>query len=323
MEFREGMLGVVVVALALTGALFASYFAGIDSEQVEYTDYDYLADISGLFTYDQSPTYIEFDPSTNYTGYYSESTGEYWPEELVDYNSNVNPTTGTPRANNYKVNLSPTSVTELTADVETLDPDDPLSGNSNVVYFSNTHDTWVADSVSVGSIADLINKLQLPDNVNEIFLSSEGAYTEDNMIEGDQTVDWNLFTTKSMWVHSDFLVASEDTLYIWSDAKFQAEGKKPGYVGPPPYPGMADAVYHKMCLSCVVDVQKGVASLYSDKDHTILVEQVTVEDALVVYGDGRTVIGPPMVEFNTDISVKAWEKHTDWLDPNYGVAMKE
>ena len=52
-DFRNGMLGVVIIALAIAGALFGGYLAGIDTEEVEVTKYDYLADVTGLFDYDE------------------------------------------------------------------------------------------------------------------------------------------------------------------------------------------------------------------------------------------------------------------------------
>ena len=74
MKLEDGMIGVIVIALAISGALIGSYLAGVEPEKVDVVRYNYLADVSGLFDYDKSPQFIEFDPSSNYIGYYSEDS---------------------------------------------------------------------------------------------------------------------------------------------------------------------------------------------------------------------------------------------------------
>lgn len=320
MEFREGMLGVVVVALALTGGMFASYFAGIEGEDREYTDYQYLADVSGLFDYDKSPTFIDYEPSSNYTGYYSEDTGEYWPEEYVDYVPNVNPSTGDQRVNNYRVVKEPTSVTTLNVPLDDLDLDNPMPATVQIVYFENTHNDWVADSISVASLREIIEKMNLPSEINEVYLMSPQNYTENEITSGDVTVNWTLFSTKRMWINHNFVLGSEDDLYIWSDAKFLEEGKKPGYSKQldPVY----RATYYQMILSVMVDLEKGIAKLYSDNNHENFVEQVALDEVVVCYGGGRFVLADK-IEFAEDLDLLGWKTNIDYLDPNFGVSMKE
>lgn len=141
-DFRNGMLGVVIITLAIAGSLFGSYLAGIETEQVEVTKYDYLADVSGLFEYDQSPQYIEFDPSTNYTGYYSEDSyssfdnSYYFAIDQVDFQ----PSTA---VNNYKITPKPILDDEADLDLSTASVEKVNAGiryiydiqGDNVIWF--------------------------------------------------------------------------------------------------------------------------------------------------------------------------------------------
>ena len=43
MKFEDGMVGVIIVSLALSGALIGSYLAGIEPEENEVVRFNYLA----------------------------------------------------------------------------------------------------------------------------------------------------------------------------------------------------------------------------------------------------------------------------------------
>lgn len=324
MEFREGMLGVVVVALALMGAVFVSYFAGVESEQREYTAYEYMADVSGLFEYDQSPTYIEFDPSTNYTGYYSTNTGEYWPDGYVDYVSNVNPTTGEIRPNNYRIELEPTNATESNVPLDTLDADGPFDSYSKVIAFSNTNYDFDTYFVHTSYLSKVIEAMEYPDGYTEIYFRSTNPYNESEIQPGD-LVRWNIFSTVSMWNHYDILIGeylNEDKLYVWSEDKFEQENLRPGarIDGENPYEGKVTV--YRPYLSCKVNLEKNTVSLYYDWNCQEFAEQVGLDNVVVSYG-GTILPGDDGIEYNSNLTSWAWTLHYDYLDPNYGVAMEE
>lgn len=114
-DFRNGMLGVVVVAVAIGAALFASYFAGIESVEHDVVKYNELADVTGLFDTETSPQYVDYDPSSNYTGYYSEESystemGKYYFAEDQVYFTPNEDSQGNTRVNNYKIDLKPTEI---------------------------------------------------------------------------------------------------------------------------------------------------------------------------------------------------------------------
>lgn len=69
MRFNAGYFGTCAVVLALLGTVLAGFVLSIDKETVPYTNYDYVTDVSGLFSYDETPAYVDYNPSTNYVGY--------------------------------------------------------------------------------------------------------------------------------------------------------------------------------------------------------------------------------------------------------------
>lgn len=89
MRFNAGYFGACAVVLALLGTVLAGFVLSVDKETVPYTNYEYVTDVSGLFSYDETPATVDYNPSTNYVGYtgISNATPEY---------------TQTSTANNYR-----------------------------------------------------------------------------------------------------------------------------------------------------------------------------------------------------------------------------
>lgn len=184
-DFRNGMLGVVIVALALGGAIFGAYFAGIESVEHEVVKYNELADVTGLFDTDKSPQYIDFDPSTNYVGYYSEESyseemGKYYfAEDQVGYIPNQKED-GTPIVNNYKIIPEPVTDPPATIDLRTLDPSEVDADywvlrwvyNTNGDYVSwapvYTSSSDVNHGMPLVTLKDLILSMNIPSNWTNI-----------------------------------------------------------------------------------------------------------------------------------------------------------
>lgn len=74
LSFSTGMLGVVTVTLALAFALLGSWALSTDVTEREVTVFNPLADVTPLFEGTMAPEYIDYSPSTNYTGYYTDET---------------------------------------------------------------------------------------------------------------------------------------------------------------------------------------------------------------------------------------------------------
>lgn len=73
MEFKSGMLGCLICVLALMGSILAGFVMDVDATTQQTTAYDYVTDVTGLFSTTSSPEYIEYSPSTNFVGYTEQS----------------------------------------------------------------------------------------------------------------------------------------------------------------------------------------------------------------------------------------------------------
>lgn len=91
MRFNNGMFGACICVLALLGTAIGGFVLNVDQDTREVTKYDFIADVSGLFSYSDAPEYIDYSPSTNYTG--------YSPLGSVNY-------TSTNTANNYRYQIT-------------------------------------------------------------------------------------------------------------------------------------------------------------------------------------------------------------------------
>lgn len=122
MRFDNGMLGVCIVIIAIVGAIGGAYVLSMDMEEVQVTKYDYVADVTGIFDSSKTVTYVEYEPSTNFTGYYTNANTKYF--DGVDYSTST-------KTNNYKLNLAPLSSTNTTISLSTLTSDQPSAPNQH------------------------------------------------------------------------------------------------------------------------------------------------------------------------------------------------
>lgn len=69
MRFQSGKLGALIIVITLLTTVLAGYCTNVTAEEIEVVDYEYVTDVSGLFDYTETPQYINYNPSTNVTGY--------------------------------------------------------------------------------------------------------------------------------------------------------------------------------------------------------------------------------------------------------------
>lgn len=310
------MLGVVIVALALVAALGASYFAGVEPTEVQVTKYQYLADVSGLFDYDRSPQYIEFDPSSNYVGFYSKDTGEYWPVKDVGYEKN-------PNVNNYKVNLEPIVLSRATTELG--DNKEGVTHPFDVAFQRITFDNaarkyaTVIDENERPEIVNLksyVAALELDESTSTLEIRSLGTYSEAD--EGTEYhASWINFSTESMWD----VTSSTAELRLASEGWFSHNG----YTAPHRYVNPLGEylwTYYLPCLSCSIDLNTGITTLYHDKDCTEIFTTVSIENVIMTYGGSPGWVGT-FFDFDESAEVVEIRSDKEYLNPNYGVIMKE
>ena len=69
------MAGVCVTVLAIMGMILCGYALSVQESERITTGYEYVTDISGLFDYSQDPQYVPYNPSANWSGFYTDSPG--------------------------------------------------------------------------------------------------------------------------------------------------------------------------------------------------------------------------------------------------------
>lgn len=69
MRFARGMLGLAVTTVAIMGTILMGFALSAETKTVQYDDWDYLANVSGMFDTDQTPQYVTYNPAANWTGF--------------------------------------------------------------------------------------------------------------------------------------------------------------------------------------------------------------------------------------------------------------
>ncbi len=118
MEFNRGMVGVLVVVLALIASVILGVVTNIESHDVTKDVPEYEADITGGFTADREKSYTDYNSARNYNGYTNNTvTNQY----AVDFNS-VGYTNNYPISHKLDQATSPniTSPTDFTSTTTTI-----------------------------------------------------------------------------------------------------------------------------------------------------------------------------------------------------------
>lgn len=310
-DFKNGMLGVVIVAVAIAGAIFGSYLAGIDSEQVEVTKYSYLADVSGLFDYNQSPQYIEFDPSTNYTGYYSDNSYNerldkyFFAEDEVDFKPNDS-------VNNYKVELPAIAGTSSTMQLTTTDVTKPFSDPTNVGLV-NTYGNFYSRNCDTISLKSWMETTGLMEEGNLFYFKSIADYTEFDAPDFEtENVNWVLFSTTNMWIRSGSGISGyEMMLGVGSEEEFEEAEWEEGQT-------YQDLPRYRMYNSVIVNTKTNTVTLCYDSN---------CEEPGLMNRDLNSVLvsfnGTYRFDMTENIDVEVFTMRYTYLDPNEGVWMKE
>ncbi len=111
MRFASGMLGVCISVLAIVGMVLAGSVLSVSEYERTTTGYEYITDITGLFDTSQEPTYLDYNPARNWTGYYTDDPGQ---TDGISFDRS-------PNANSYPINQLPTVVSTTSKDLTTLD----------------------------------------------------------------------------------------------------------------------------------------------------------------------------------------------------------
>lgn len=318
MEMRNGMLGVVIVALALTGALFGGYLAGAHAETHDVTKYNYLADISGLFEYDQSPQYISFDPSSNYTGYYSDNTystsltppGYYFDQDKVGFVKNVN-SQGNTQVNNYMITQNRVISGDLSTDLTSLTIDNSTTGTWIVNYRYTDTPASVSWNGTPPTMADVLDAMELTASNMSVRISLGNADWDLETADQDNNrVFGNIMIVPKAWYNT---IGGREWAYIVSpnqDIQYFSNL----------YP---NTTFYYPYQSFEIDLASKTVKGYLNDDFTRYDgKNWNTSDVLVLFGPNNATASKLIL--SNDMGYNTITNNEPiYLNPNYGVWMKE
>lgn len=172
MKFKSGMLGLCIVVLALFGTILAGFCLDVESQTRTVTNYEYVTDVTGLFDIGNAPQYIEYNPSSNYTGY---------AYDTVNY-------TDAGSINQYRYVKTQGATTTATY---TLTYEDSLTQDTNFFvgtqYGSNAYINWTGPNYPMGNT---VTQAGITRNIvlNNKLVGESGTYSLPNVSTMDKVL---------------------------------------------------------------------------------------------------------------------------------------
>ena len=68
------MMGALIITVVLMGSIFLGFMTSVEKVPTTNVTYDYVTDGTSLFSYTQSPEYVDYSPNINYTHYTTDLT---------------------------------------------------------------------------------------------------------------------------------------------------------------------------------------------------------------------------------------------------------
>lgn len=273
MNFRNGYLGACIVVLGIMITIVSSYALSIEVTDEEITKYSYVTDLNGLFDSEQSPMYIEYNPSTNFTGYYTNDSiindTKYF--DGVVYSQSEQP-------NAYRVNLKPEN---YVADTLSLTPSEGSFDGTIVLWGTTEYNNGNIGTTSKEAkmtniyLSDFIASLNLLPEQNLINLSSNANYNavtwpQDN---GILSVDWVIFSAYGDWFDSSSIFDPHKILNLYSDAYNEDQSTS----------------YPLPCLSAQIDLTNNQVRLYYDNEFKQQARILQLSEAVISYDGGDEI----------------------------------
>lgn len=306
MRFSTGMMGVMVVGVALALAVLGAWALSTDVTERETTIYNELTEITPLFGSEPSPEYVSYTPILNYTGYYTDNStrADTHYFDGVDYDRSA-------RANTYKLNLMYTSHTYDITDLSGITS--TTSFDLDVDYWPSNNDYNKIQNVSKISLTQLIEDLGLDTYTKVTFTNTDPDYSESES-----------FVTFA--VSTDMVGGIQRTYYM-KDPSLTGDLQ----VGASIFGAKrAASDTNNVVLAAEVDVSAGLVTLYAgaeglqDPTETFMASPVGTFDASMVYllwGGSSGLLYD--FELGDSVVYNAYTfPATTYMDPTQGVALE-
>lgn len=191
MRFENGMLGVCISVLAIMGMILSGFVLSVDQYDRTVTGYEYVTDISGLFDYSDQPTFIDYNPSANWTGFYTSDP---------DITDGINFAGRSEPANSYPINQENTQLEETSMDLSQQDlpaanpPGNPSGPYDTVKISDDTTSPNTGDLTShimwprVATVASVLEKATDLGDYNVVRIDLNGD------VIGAPSSSWNVYS---------------------------------------------------------------------------------------------------------------------------------
>ena len=293
-------MGVVVLMLAIVCTLGVAWVMSMDVNEVEVTKYASLVDITDQFETEKSPEYITYNPSSNYTGYYTDDsiigTDKYF--DGVEY-STSNP-------NNYRLNLAPTASDTGSIDLTTV----AGATTPTTVYIiehsyerNNNFAKAMVDK-KVVSLSSVLDAISVGNSYNQIILKSAEDYDPSENVFGEiAEMDVCFFITRDNTI---------EHISIASDAALTINPQQPN-------------AWRPISVSASIDFRTNSVNLYYDNEQTVQRGIFTLDDVYVVFNTSQSYTGSnPNLVFvagkTLTYDAKAFPD-PEYMDPSKGVSL--
>ena len=270
MKFESGMVGFLIVVLAIGGSIFGTIILSAEESTHDVTKYRFETEVTGLFPVDTSPEYYDYDLSRNYTGYFT-------PDSMVNgVNYFDGATYRDTTVNNYPVKYAPvTDVNSTETLPDTLTRSDPPGGSDLyvVVWGQPTYTTptgYQQANYSTDAMAVSLSTILIQYSLN--------GY------------DIITITPTSDAVNSRILFASTEDLsdkgYGYGVDFVEKEYEGTGVYNP-------NGLYTAptvACLSCKINVTTNTVTLYYGINavNSEYVRDISLSDAIIIYDSGSS-----------------------------------
>lgn len=299
MKFESGMLGFLIIVLAVGGAIAGTIMLSAEEQTQEVTKYNLVADVTGLFDTDESPQYFDYDLSKNYTGYYTIDTVidgvNYWG------GADFTPT----GVNNYPIKYEPrvsdsdtVNLTDYNSELVMSDP--PGSGTQDsdcgISYYGRNYGAPGPNTGYIycryATIESVIEALDL-DGYEMVTFKSPTTTFQNGIFFGNtsQIIDFNNLGAKTV-------------RYVQKDV-YES------------YANLND--YYMACYSCTVNVTTGQVDFFFSNTalNDSYVYSASMSDCFIAY---MTIVDPS--NENDIVSYTAFDvENIDYMDITRGVTV--
>lgn len=176
------MLGVCAVVLGLLGTIILGTVLSIDETTTTGTAYRNIADITGLVQTTNDPYFTDYNPSKNWTGYYTEGSDSNYISG-VTYNTTL-------QANNYPIYTGGTSTTSGTIDLTGLPEGSlvPSGYNEMRIYRGNSYSpgTGYTSNPDITTLSTVINSIKTRNTLEVTINGGSGTYNPSRPYISDQ-----------------------------------------------------------------------------------------------------------------------------------------